>query len=66
MLKFIPPTETQTGLVVTAYLDRNEYPTRLKPDPQLVSSLRLVRGKVLPKWNYTIRPNLRNYFCGAP
>jgi len=37
-------TDTQTGVVVTAYLDRSEYPTRLKPDPQLVSSLRLVRG----------------------
>ena len=37
MLKFIRTTSTQTGLVVTAYLDRNEYPTRLKPDPQLIS-----------------------------
>ena len=58
MLKFIRTTSTQTGLVVTAYLDRNEYPTRLKPDPQLICSLRLTHGKVLPRWNYTIRPNL--------
>ena len=58
MLKFIRTTSTQTGLVVTTYLDRNEYPTRLKPDPLLISSLRLTRGKVLPRWNYTIRPNL--------
>ena len=58
MLKFIRTTSTQTGLVVTAYLDRNEYLTRRKPNPQLVSSLRLTYGKVLPRWNYTIRPNL--------
>jgi hypothetical protein len=58
MLKFIRATNTQTGLVVSAHLDRHEYPTRLKPDPQLISSLRLTHGKVLPRWNYTIRPNL--------
>jgi hypothetical protein len=58
MLKFIRTTGTQTGLVVTAYLDRNEYPTRLKPDPQLLPSLRLTPGRVLPRWNYTIQPNL--------
>ena len=58
MLQFIRTTSTHTGLAVTAYLDRNEYPTRLKPDPQLISSLRLTPGKVLPRWNYTIRPNL--------
>ena len=39
MLKFIRTTSTKTGLVVTAYLDRKDYPTGLKPDPQLVSSL---------------------------
>ena len=44
--------------VETAYLDRNEYQTHLKPDPQLISSLRLTPGKVIPRWNYTIRPNL--------
>ena len=58
MLKFIRTTGTKTGLVVTAYLDRNEYPTRLRPDPQLISSLCLRRDKLLPRWNYTIAPNL--------
>ena len=58
MLKFIRTTSTKTGLVVTAYLDRNDYPTGLKPDPQLVSSLCLRRDKLLPQWNYTIAPNL--------
>jgi hypothetical protein len=35
MLKFIRTTSTKTGLVVTAYLDRNEYQTHLKPNPQI-------------------------------
>src|ERR1035437_6890382 len=58
MLNFIRTTSTQTGLVVTAYLDRKEYPTGLKPDPSLISSLSLKHSTTLPKWNYTIAPNL--------
>ena len=58
MLKFIRTTSTRTGLVVTAYLDRKEYPIGLKPDPRLISSLRLKHSNTLPKWNYTIAPNL--------
>jgi hypothetical protein len=58
MLGFIRNTSTKTGLVVTAYLDRKEYLTGLKPDRRLISSLALKPGKVMPKWNYTIAPNL--------
>jgi hypothetical protein len=58
MLGFIRNTSTKTGLVVTAYLDRKEYPTGLKPNRLLISSLDLKPGKILPQWNYTIAPNL--------
>ena len=58
MLNFIRTTGTKTGLAVTAYLDRQEYPTGLKPDPSLISALRLKHSDTLPKWNYTIAPNL--------
>jgi len=58
MLNFIRTTRTKNGLVVTAYLDRTHYPTGLKPDSQLISSLRLKPSKTLPQWNYTIAPNL--------
>jgi hypothetical protein len=57
MLKFIRTTNTQTGLVVTAYLDRKDYPTGLKPDRRLISALRLKPSNTLPRWNYTISPN---------
>src|SRR5439155_25069057 len=58
MLGFIRNTRTKTGLLVTAYLDRSDYPTGLKPDRQLISSLALTPAKTLPRWNYTIAPNL--------
>jgi hypothetical protein len=58
MLNFIRTTSTRTGLVVTAYLDRKEYPSGLKPDPCLISSLRLKHSNTLPRWNYSIAPNL--------
>ena len=59
MLSFIRNTSTKTGLVVTAYLDRTEYPTGLKPDRTLISSLASqTRQDYLPQWNYTIAPNL--------
>jgi hypothetical protein len=58
MLKFIRTTTTQTGLAVTAYLDRKDYPTGLKSDPQSISSLCLKHDKTLPRWNYTIAPHL--------
>jgi hypothetical protein len=48
MLNFIRNTRTQTGLAVTAYLDRKEYPTGVKPDPHLISSLRLKHSDTLP------------------
>ena len=57
MLNFIRTTKTMTGLVVTANLDRANYPTGIKPDPEEISSVRLKRGKILPRWNYTIAPN---------
>ena len=47
MFKFIRTTGTNTGLVVTAYLDRNEYPSGLKPTKELISSVCLKPGKLL-------------------
>ena len=58
VIKFIRTTSTKTGLHVNAYLDRANYPTGIKADPEEISALRLKHGKILPKWNYTISPNL--------
>jgi hypothetical protein len=48
----------QTGLQVTAYLDRRLYPCGLKPTPDQVASLRLQRHETLSEWNYPIKPQL--------
>lgn len=58
ILNYARTTKTQTGLRVTAYLDRRHYPCGLKPSPNEVASLRLRRHETLPAWNYTIKPQL--------
>src|SRR5712664_1509474 len=58
VLNFIRFTRTQTGLSVTAHLDRRYYATGTEPTPEQLQSLRLKPHEILPKWNYTISPNL--------
>ena len=56
ILNFARTTRTQTGLTVTACLDRRFYPCGAKPSPDQIASLRLQRQETLPEWNCTIRP----------
>jgi Rhodopirellula transposase DDE domain len=58
ILNYARTTQTQTGLQVTAYLDRRHYPCGLKPTPDQIASLRLLPHETLPEWNYTIKPQL--------
>jgi len=58
ILNFIRSTRTQTGLSVSAHLDRRHYPTGVEPTHSQLQSLRLKPHQDLPKWNYTISPNL--------
>jgi Rhodopirellula transposase DDE domain len=58
ILNYTRTTKTQSGLTVTAYLDRRNYPCGLKPTPDQLASLRLQRHEILPEWNYTIKPQL--------
>jgi len=57
-LKFIRTTKTTTGLKVTAQLDTTIYPTGVKPTKTELSQLSIRPNRVLPKWNYTISPQL--------
>ena len=57
ILRFIRSTRTQTGLSVTAHLDRRNYPTGTNPTPAQLQALRIRQHEILPKWNYTISPN---------
>ncbi len=56
VLKFIRATKTETGLRCRAYLDRTLYETRQKVTPEQQQAINLSRHRVLPKWNYTIKP----------
>ena len=58
VLKFIRTTRTNVGLRCRAYLDTADYPTRVKLTPEQKSQIHLVRHRVLPKWNYTIKPQI--------
>lgn len=56
VLKFIRTTTTETGLSCTAYLDRKTYHTKVVVTPEQKATIQLMRHRILPKWNYTIRP----------
>jgi hypothetical protein len=57
VLKFIRTTKTETGLRCRAYLDKNYYETGLQLDAQQKSQINLFARRVLPNWNYTIKPH---------
>jgi hypothetical protein len=57
ILGLIRNTTTTTGLKVRAYLDKKDYPLKVKPSAQRLRELRITRNKTLPKWNYTIAPS---------
>jgi hypothetical protein len=57
-LKFIRTTTTTTGLKVTAHLDTTYYPTGVKVSKAELSQLSIRQKRVLPKWNYTISPQM--------
>lgn len=40
------------------FANRRHYPTGTEPTPEQLQALRLRPYEVLPKWNYTISPNL--------
>jgi len=58
ILNYARTTKTETGLRVTAYLDRRYYACGLKPTPDEIAAIRLHRHETLPHWNYTIKPRL--------
>ena len=58
ILKYIRTTKTQTGLRVSAHVDHRHYEVGLEPTPEELQHLRLKSQADLPRWNYTISPNL--------
>ena len=58
MLGFIRGTRTNSGLRVTARLDKRHYEKKIKVPDDEMKQLRLRRSKLCHQWNYTIRPQV--------
>lgn len=56
--ELIERTNTRTGLKVTVDIIDRVYETGRKVAKEVTSSLRVIADTILPKWNYTIFPNL--------
>jgi len=57
LLKFIRTTKTESGLHCKAYLDKTVYETRLQLTPGQKEQINLVPRRVLPRFNYAIKPH---------
>jgi Rhodopirellula transposase DDE domain len=55
LLGYIRGTATATGLEVTAKLLERTYVTKIKVSKREMEGVRLIRHKVCPNWNYTLR-----------
>ena len=65
ILRFIRSTRTQTGLSVTAHLDRRNYPTGTEPTPEQLQSLRSSRTKSCPSGTTLSHPICEVVFASA-
>ena len=56
ILNYLNTTKTQTGLTVTAKPMAGAYECGLKISPDDMKQLHLKHNTVIPRWNYTIKP----------
>jgi len=56
IVELICNTTTDTGLIVRAALDENEYETGIKVSDEELFQVKLNRSEFHGEWNYTIRP----------
>ncbi len=59
VLKYIRATRSTTGFRCRAKLDKSRYPKKAIIADDQKAAVQLTPGRVLPKWNYTIRPRKR-------
>lgn len=57
VLNYIRTTKTQSGLAVRAVLLPKKYETGVKVGDEEMRGLRLAGARVLPRWNYSLRPH---------
>lgn len=56
ILNYIRTTQTKTGLKVRATLVKKNYPTGIKIPESEMNKLNIQSHRVLPEWNYTLKP----------
>jgi len=56
VLKHIRATRSTTGFRCRATLDKKNYPTGIPVTDEQKATIKLSLHRVLPKWNYTTRP----------
>jgi hypothetical protein len=61
IVNLISATTTQTGLKVRAKLDTNSYPPGAKVSKKQIAALNIHLDSFHGEWNYTIRPNIRDF-----
>lgn len=56
IIELLSHTTTKEGLRVTAMIDQNKYPTKIKVTDKELASINIVRHSFHGEWNYTIKP----------
>ena len=56
VIRLIASTKTDSGLVVDAELDTDQYPTKIKVSSAEMAAVRIARHSFHGEWNYTIQP----------
>ena len=56
IIELLNHTTTKEGLKVTAMIDQNKYPTKIKVTDAQLASLNIIRHPFHGEWNYTIHP----------
>ena len=57
ILKFLRTTKTATGFRCRASLDTTDYKTGLRLAAQEIAQINVGPHRILPRWNYTIKPH---------
>jgi hypothetical protein len=56
IIELLNHTTTKEGLTVTAMIDQNKYPTKIKVTDQQLATINITRHSFHGEWNYTIKP----------
>jgi transposase len=56
IIELLSHTTTKEGLKVTAMIDQNKYPTKIKVTDAQLATINIVRNSFHGEWNYTIKP----------